>query len=352
MNKSAIIDTVRKMLRLAKQASNKNEAATAFKMAQDLMEKHNFNVSHDDTEDFRIIVPSVAGSFWREQLLNNIARSNECRLLRQDRGAGKYEAVLAGYASDVERSRDLYMRIQTQMVLDCCLRWKKFTADELYSVARGWDSDEYIIGRDGFDPVSGDVPRSFEQMRQNAKARVDKLDIVEKEITGKRAFAAWARAYLDTASDEFGKKLAEPRVKPAQPAYERAPFVPPRAPPEESNKDKEIAKIQEDAKALAKKFGEQLAQRLQRDAVNNGKSFGGRAAMILKVRNPKRLTAASSWLPPPPPPTRFSALDLDGAPERVVAKEEPAKRKVELDFDDKPQKQKTRKRSERELDLD
>src|ERR1700682_4773464 len=99
-----------------------------------------------------------------------------------------------------------------------------------------------------------------------------------------------------------------------------------------------------DSKDLAKLFGEQLAQRLQRDAVSSGKSFGSRAAVVLRAPTLKRLTAASSWLPPPPPPTRFSALDLDGAPERVVAEKKSEERKIDLDLDDKPKKVKPARR--------
>ena len=84
MAKEAIIDTIRKALRLASGASNKHEAETARKLAYELMEKHNLNIEHDDSENYREKIENVAGVFWREQLLNNIDR-----LVQASRASGR-----------------------------------------------------------------------------------------------------------------------------------------------------------------------------------------------------------------------------------------------------------------------
>lgn len=362
---SIIIDTIRKALRLASGASNKHEAETARKLAYELMEKHNLNIEHDDSENYREKIENVAGVFWREQLLNNIARAHSCKLLRVARGKDAYDAVLAGYASDVEKARNLFQSVQTKMIVDCCMRWQRFSNEELNNVARGWnyglDDIDYSTYNDFDPPIYADgllgglgpsrvkapsVSDRMEEAKRRAQSQIDRLDIVEKEIGNKSAFAAWARAYLDTASDEFGKALSAPKVK-APVYYDASPgFIPPRR--DTSERDKEIAKITLDAKELAKKFGDQLAQRLQRDAVSYGKIFGSAAADVLKRPSFKRLTAASSWLPPPPPPSRFNSLDLD---DREVVEVAPRVRKIELDIEDAPKKPQPR-RGGRDLDLD
>jgi hypothetical protein len=348
MNKTAIIDTVRKLLRLSgdKRATT-HERAIAQTQAYALMEKHNLHIEHDDNENYRERVEGVAGVFWREQLLNNIARGNSCKLVRQTRGK-TYDAVLVGYMSDVERTRNTYTSLSTKMVVDCCIRWKRFADDELRNVK--YDSTYGgLTGYDDFDfggIMGGGAASNFIKAKQRAQDQIDRINAVEKEFGDGKAFAAWARVYLNTASDAFGQKLVEPKVR--APQYAATPVAYGPREKEESNRDREIASILKDKEKLSKEFGAQLTERLQREAITYGRVFGSGAATVLQRPMPKCLTAASSWLPPPPPKTRFSELDIDDGVAVAAPAKPVGRKKVDLDLDVQP----ARAKAARELDFD
>jgi hypothetical protein len=260
--KENIRETVRKLLRMAKGAGP--EAESARKHAEVLMEKHGITI-RDDDENYREVVPGVARVFWREQLLNGIARTLNVKLVREDRGNGRYNAVLVGYASDVAKVREVFNRLNLDLVVQCRAEFNDF--NRVVDWEEASDVDEVYV--------------------------------------------AWQRVFLLTASAEISQRLMNGPDEPRP----RGPVVyAPRDKDEEKRSmDEEIARILGDTEMLTKKFDRYNAREIQRLAIQAAKRAVSRVGVRVMSTDRKLLTANSSFLPPPPPPpepTRFSELDL------------------------------------------
>lgn len=297
--KENIRETVRKLLRMAK--GKGPEAESARKHAEVLMEKHSITII-DDNEEYREVVPGVAKNFWREQLLNGIARALNCQLLKVERGKGRYDAVLVGYASDVAKAREIYDRLNLDLVVQCKGAFNSFNRVVDY------DRED-----DGLVPgINGGI---FDEVLRYNRARTETKykDRFELASEADEVYMAWQRAFLSTASAEISQRLMNGPEK----KRPRGPVV--YAPEDKDDKEAvnaEIKRILGDAKMLTKKFDKYSAQEIQRSAV----AAAQRAARDVGVRvvstERKLLTANSSFLAPPPPPpkpaepSRWSELDL------------------------------------------
>jgi hypothetical protein len=298
--KENIRETVRKLLRLAK--GKGPEAESARKHADVLMEKHGITII-DDSEDYREVVPGVSKNFWREQLLNGVARTLNCKLIKVERGKGRYDAVLVGYASDVVKAREIYDRLNLDLVVQCKGAFKDFNRVIDYDRE---EDDSIVPG------ISGGI---FDEVFRYNQARVGTQykDRFSKPEDADEVYLAWQRSFLSTASAEISQRLMNGPEK----KRPRGPVV--YAPEDKEDKsamDAEIARILGDTKMLAKKFDKYSAQEIQRAAVQAAQRAARGVGVRVVSTERKLLTANSSFLAPPPPPpkppepSRWSELDL------------------------------------------
>ncbi len=294
--KSSIRDTVRKLLRTARDGTNKNERALARERAHELMERHGITIV-DDNDEHRIDVPGVAGVFWREQIANAIATACRCTLVRSERGKGKTVGVLVGYASDVARAQAGYDKLQLDLMVRCRAAFVDFNTVYTYDDS---DDDGEVIGADG---------NIYGRFGRTGRTPIKTFRFAnESEV-----YPSWARTFLSTASTEISQRLLN-GIKKSQP---RGPVV--YAPPEKpefADDEAELKRILGDTALLGEKFGQYNARDLQREAARTGtRAASGVSRSSLRAER-KRLTAASSWLPPPPKPapppepSRWSELDI------------------------------------------
>lgn len=125
---TAIIDKVRKLLRLA-ESPNANEAASAAAKAQQLIDEHNLSAAllaldsgaaepDEDIEDFSAKDAPLDSQplmhRWRSQLAGTIARANACRIYL--RGG---DIALVGRPSDAETVRYLFAYLAREVERLC-----------------------------------------------------------------------------------------------------------------------------------------------------------------------------------------------------------------------------------------
>ncbi len=288
--RTQVRDTVRKLLRAARDSKNKHEAAVARERAHELMERHGITIA-DDNDEHRVDVPGVAGVFWREQIANAIATACKCKLVRSERGKGKVVGVLVGYASDVARAQAACDKLQLELMVRCRAAFVDF------NTVYGFEED------DEGDIAYGFLPRT---------TRVKTLRFNEESAV----YPSWARTFLSTASTEISQRLLN-GISKQQP---RGPVVyAPAEKPEFADDEEELKRILGDTALLSEKFGQYSARDLQREAAGAGTRAASNVSRKSLRAERRMLTAASSWLPPPPKPepppappepTRWSELDL------------------------------------------
>lgn len=292
-------ETVRKLLRAARNGSNKHEQNLARQRAHELMERHGITIV-DDNDEHRVDVPGVAGVFWREQICNAIATACKCKLVRSERGKGRVVAVLVGYASDVTRAQAAYDKLQMDLMVRCRAAFVDFNTVWTYEES-DIDEDEDVLNM--FGEIIG---RSRRPPRTKAFRFANESEV----------YPSWARTFLSTASTEISQRLLN-GIKKQQ---SRGPVV--YAPPEKpefADDEAELKRILGDTRLLGEKFGTYQARDLQREAAGAGTRAASNVTRRSLRAERKKLTAASSWLPPPPKPepppappepTRWSELDL------------------------------------------
>lgn len=293
--KSAIIDTVRKLLRMARTTKGA-EADVARLRARELMDKHRLEISLDEVEDFRMEVSGVAGTFWREQLLTGIGKMYSVRILRVEKQPKL--AVLAGYESDVKRTWEMYRHLQFRLMVQCWCDWEAFNKRVSYRESLSW----------------------VDRMMIDSLLRAPS----ERRYETPKVFPVWSRVYLNTTSGEICKVIH--RITPEKPTVSRAfnPYVSPPEEDEEKLKErKEIERILLDRDQLAVDFSFDAARDLQTTALRTAVARAQQAWVGVNRDMQKLLTASSSWLPPPPPPPepppppppkirgRFTELDFE-----------------------------------------
>lgn len=121
MNRSKIVDRVRKLLALAT-SPNKNEAKAAKRMASALKKRHKVTAKEIDEKDpyRRIEVEPVgADPYWREELAKAFAGRDRCVVLRKDRRIF-FEGANAAHAART------YRNVANQIVAECQRTWAAF----------------------------------------------------------------------------------------------------------------------------------------------------------------------------------------------------------------------------------
>lgn len=119
-DRDKILDKVQKLLRLAADPSNVNEAASAAKRAQEMMHKYNltslmvesFDSNPMEDEDIKCMTDPLFifkknASTWKTKLAMVVAKANHCRIWLQ-RSHNSSRLGLVGRRSDAEVVRFLY----------------------------------------------------------------------------------------------------------------------------------------------------------------------------------------------------------------------------------------------------
>ncbi len=296
--KENIRETVRKLLRMGK--GKGPEAESARKHAEQMMEKHGITIV-DDNEEYRETVRGVAKNFWREQLLNGIARAIGCSLVKVERGKNRYDAVLVGYASDVAKAKEIYDRLNLDLVVQCKGSFNDFNKVPDYN----YD--------DNGDGLAGGIFDEVFRYQQDNRTMPTYKNRFDKREDADEVYMAWQRTFLSTAATMISERLMNGPEK----KVPRGPVVyAPYDKDEKSATDAEIQRILGDNKRLTKKFDQYSAREIQRAARDAAQRASQNVGVRVVSTERKLLLANSSFLPPPPPPpkpaepSRWSELDL------------------------------------------
>lgn len=248
---NAIADKIRKLLNTAKTGSG-HEAASARRLATELMERHAITVTADEC---RVIVDGVHGIYWRERVLAAAAKKYGCRASKTDT-----ITVIGEDDSCVHAAINLYNHLCNETVTTC-LR----------------------VSRRGY------------------------TDIVTN---------LWCRIFFDTVADNLIARVNPIKPLRPVPYYEPGPAhlmrlyqsIRARTSSREINENESEIKLLSEtaAQIIGSKYAiEQLIGNAKWQAENL-------AAMLTNEYRPYRLiTANSSFLKPPPKPNRFSLLDVN-----------------------------------------
>lgn len=292
---SEVVDKIKKLLRLAKNGAGTPEGASARAIAERLMEKHGIHVSPDEHKEIVI----SEGAHWRSQVLTATARSQGCRVFKDD-GNHKQLAVI-GKQLNVSRAIDMYMMLVPKIVTACNRMWKNYAEREFRNKSE-----------DAIDMMERVVNALNRQTYDENEYSLDKLDSVMR---------VWWRMFMNAAADEIILKYMPPAVIKKPMYYEPLPmeFIELQRKNARANKKASPAKIERemldaDTLALALLLGDeykaqsmvQTAKWQARQTVTNMSPVEYRAGRLL--------LAASSFLPVPPPPpksNRFSYLDYE-----------------------------------------
>lgn len=342
MRNGHLVDTIKKLLRLAK-TGTENEAAVAAARAQELMAKYQVQVSDEDCDEYRQKVESVAGLFWREQILTAAAKRCFCKVLRQQIG-NRAVAVVTGDRQAVEMSIELYSFVFFEITTACIGAWGEYASRQFRNefeyferlkqqamyeaqqraVYESQDRYEDVLGaEDIYGAVArtrsryestfaesirlkAEIVREQRERAEEAARRPTAVTDSDSNDPAKLCAPIWFRAFLDSAAVTFFQGVAKAVPKRITPTYGNE-----AAPKKDPKEDEETKKLVEGVNGLADKIGMETAARLHERAKAQGVQCAKNLATGWKRKHTRQLTAASSWLPVPPPPSRFNQIDLD-----------------------------------------
>lgn len=303
-----VVDSIRKLLRLAAESPSEPERRVAADRAEALMRKHRVHVTAEDGHH-RTPVGGVVGSPWKSQVLASLARLHRCKLVR--RNGGGTDLVVVGARADVEVVINDYRRLYVEIVGRYLAAW---SAAERFERSREnaesvEDAMNLMFGQDDLSEVSPD--KVFEVIAERAlKAGERRRKLVEER---QREMAAaeelWRAEFFSNLAESVTSRLKPVTKAPRpQPVYERLPFMP-QTP---SEREREKQRLDEVVKSMT---DTSFASRLMRTAAERGRL----AALGLPWcwSAARQLAAASESFPPPPPPppppvpTRYNQIDMD-----------------------------------------
>jgi hypothetical protein len=256
MSNRVIVDTIRKLLRVAKTVRG-HEGNLARARAYELMDKHKVTVV---IREIRKPVKHVIGVPWRTILLVSIGRNYSCKVVLGDK-----LAVVAGESIDVDETVRVYEKMAFDMVLAAYKNWEP----SRWAQVDHWDYD-YDEAPDGLRP-----PEEVEAIRK-----------------------AFGDAFLLEAANTVADRLGLPKQKkdpPPPTATYPAGFAPKKPKPQPIKIDVII--------------GKQESSFLKMTARTLGESFG--LTFGLDAPNLQRRLMMKSTFPPPLPPDRFTYLEID-----------------------------------------
>jgi hypothetical protein len=263
MKDFALVDRIRKLLRLAQKESI--EGMLAGVRAKELMAKHGLDVSLNDT--VRQAMPGISGVYWKEQLLLTLSIPRRCKLMQSTQDENL--TVLVGDSDDVAS----VVRIYTQCVVEATLKCEGAYQDFL---------DE-----------------RFEHH--------DHRDFMHKDIV-----KAWYGVHMENAAKAVVLKLKKGVKVQEAPPVKEGPASPVREKPSEEKK--QIEGTLERLIRAIELLGRERAQMLYQKALSTGLTSGDTIEVLSGCKLiPERSSITQRALAAPKPKeiTRFSELDLE-----------------------------------------
>lgn len=297
-----VVDSIRKLLRLAKESPSQTEREVAHERAQALMHKHRIDVTAADG-DHRAAIPGVVGSYWRSILLAGLARQRRCQVVKRDDGS--QDTVVVGWRHDVEDTVRTYQLLYVTIATRCHVA---LANAEQYEISReGFSMDmafKEIDAEVSTRDLSGDaflkvLPEIVTKVEARRRKRADKFD---EEL--RVAKSLWHDTFLNTIAEEIYRR-SKPPVKPKPvPTYDTLQMGLPTKLDDQLENERLAEMIKATSEPALIKGMMRVARDRARQVVNE----------LPWCLAPGRMLAAKSeaFLPPPPPPkpTRFNQIDL------------------------------------------
>ena len=205
MSNERLMDKIRKLFALANcEGATENEAATALRMANKLLDKHSISTIDlaDEREVSLSFLPLEGRQKWMRTIINGVARLYDCRYFT-DSNWDTLKHVMVGTAANRMTASIVIEQLVQQVRRDTkgkgnaykvsASRALYFTCDSILEARK--DSKEPVIAGTGLIPL--DMIR---------RAEIDNQDFLDAQI-GKLGVSKAARAVHSAEGAAYGKGL-------------------------------------------------------------------------------------------------------------------------------------------------